>query len=47
MKNEKVLYIPNGYIKDEELENMIYVRDSYNDELLGRIWRSYDFEKAE
>ena len=47
MKNEKVLYIPKGYIKDEELKYMIYIRDSYNDELLGKIWRNYDFEKAE
>lgn len=47
MNNEKVLYIPKGYIKDKELENIIYVRDYFDDEILGRVWRNYDFAKAE
>ena len=41
------MYIAKGYLKDEELQNCIYVRTDYTDEILGKIWRSYDFEKAE
>lgn len=47
MYGRKVLYIPKGYFKDSELENYIYIRDDFDNEILGKIWRNYDFEKAE
>lgn len=48
--HEKVLYIPQGYInteKDEELRDIIFIKESFSEELLGKIWRNYDFDKAE
>ena len=47
MNEGKVIYIPKNYIKDEELEDYIYIRSDFDDEILGKIWRSYDFERAE
>ena len=47
MNDGKVIYIPNSYIKDEELKGYTYIRSDFDDEILGKIWRSYDFEKAE
>lgn len=47
MNERKVIYIPKGYIKNEELEDYIYIRSELEDDILGKIWRSYDFEKAE
>lgn len=47
MNGERVIYIPNSYIKDEELKDYIYIRSDLDDEILGKLWRSYDFEKAE
>ena len=41
------MYIPKGYLKDKEVENYVYIRSDYSDEILGKIWRCYDFEKAE
>lgn len=47
MNDRKVIYIPNSYIKDEDLKEYIYIRSDLDDEILGKIWRSYDFDKAE
>ena len=47
MNDGKVIYIPNSYIKDGELKGYTYIRSDFDDEILGKIWRSYDFEKAE
>lgn len=41
------MYIQSSYIKDEKLKNIGYIKNKFNDELLGKIWRNYDFEKAE
>ncbi len=46
----KVLYIPKGYIdtsNNKELENILFVKDDFSDELLAKIWQNYDFDKAE
>ncbi len=45
-----VMYIAKGYINTEnakELEDIVFVRDDMNDELLSKIWQNYNFEKAE
>ena len=47
MKLNKVLYISKEYLKDKELENLVYIRDDTDNEILGKIWRNYDFDKAE
>ena len=47
MENEKTIYIPKGYIQCKEFENTLCIKSNWNDEELGKIWRSYDFEKAE
>ena len=47
MNGGEIIYIPNDYIQDEELKSNIYIRSDCDEELLGKIWRSYDFEKAE
>lgn len=47
LNNEKELYIPKGYIEDEELKECIYIRENLGEDVLGKIWRNYNFEKAE
>lgn len=47
MDKVKTLYIPKGYIQCKEYENVVYIKSDFDDEALGKIWRSYDFEKAE
>lgn len=47
MKNEKIIYIPKGYLDNEELDNQVYFKTSDSNELLGKVWRNYNFEKAE
>ncbi len=48
MLNEtKTICIPKGYIKCEELKDLVYISDDLDNETLGKVWRNYDFEKAE
>lgn len=47
MKNEKILYVAKDFIKNKQLKNLVYIKDSFDDDTLGKIWRNYDFDKAE
>lgn len=47
MNEGKVIYIPKSYIKDKELEDYIYIRSDFDEEILGKLWRCYDFDRAE
>ena len=45
--NNKTIFISSEYIKDTTLKNKMYFRYADSSELLGKLWRSYDFQKAE
>ena len=47
MENAEIIYIAKGYIKSEVLKDMVYIKNTFSDDILGKIWRNYDFEKAE
>ncbi len=42
----KVIYISNEYFSKEELKENVVIRADFSDELLGKYWNDYDFEKA-
>ena len=45
-----VMYMQKGYIdtsRVKEMENQCFIKDDFSDELLGKIWRNYNFDKAE
>lgn len=43
----KVIYISNDYFSLEELKENVVIRADFSDELLGKYWNDYNFEKAE
>ena len=43
----KVIYISNDYFSLEELKENVVIRADFSDELLGKYWNNYNFEKAE
>lgn len=47
MYDDKVMYVQKGYFQDEEFENILYIRSDLDNETLGKLWRCYDFERAE
>lgn len=46
MSKNNIIYVGDKYIKDELLKEYIYISGDEEDEILGNIWRNYDFEKA-
>jgi len=43
----KVMYISNEYFSLEELKENVVIRFDFSEEILGKYWNNYNFDKAE